>query len=106
LATISVPYVPGADKVTKIEGRTIHPDGTVIPLTVKPDDLLAWFSPCPASRSAVSWNTAFATAGTPSPPHGGFSSRISFTRRTTPSIPTYQASWAACCIRLGSVPVK
>jgi hypothetical protein len=42
LATISVPYVPGADKVTKIEGRTIHPDGTVIPLTVKPDDLLAY----------------------------------------------------------------
>jgi hypothetical protein len=40
LATIRVPYVKGADKVTKIEGRTIHADGTVIPLTVKPDDLV------------------------------------------------------------------
>jgi len=40
LATVSIPYVPGADKVTKIEGRTIHADGTVFPLTVKPDDLV------------------------------------------------------------------
>jgi hypothetical protein len=40
LATVRIPYVPGADKVTKIEGRTIHADGTVIPLTVKPDDLI------------------------------------------------------------------
>jgi hypothetical protein len=40
LATVNVPYVPGADKVTKIEGRTIHADGTVIPLIVKPDDLV------------------------------------------------------------------
>jgi hypothetical protein len=40
LATVSIPYVPGADKVTKIEGRTIHADGTIVPLTVKPDDLI------------------------------------------------------------------
>ena len=40
LATVNVPYIPGADKVTKIEGRTIHADGTVIPLIVKPDDLV------------------------------------------------------------------
>jgi hypothetical protein len=40
LATVNIPYVTGADKVTKIEGRTIHADGTVIPLTVKPDDLV------------------------------------------------------------------
>jgi hypothetical protein len=40
LATVRIPYVPGADKVTKIEGRTIHADGTVYPLTVKPDDLM------------------------------------------------------------------
>src|SRR5208337_150183 len=40
LATVSIPYLPGADKVTKIEGRTIHPDGTIIPLTVKSDDLM------------------------------------------------------------------
>lgn len=40
LATVRIPYVPGADKITKIEGRTIHADGTVIPLTVKPDNLI------------------------------------------------------------------
>jgi transglutaminase-like putative cysteine protease len=40
LATVRIPYVPGADKITKIEGRTIHADGTVIPLTIKPDDLV------------------------------------------------------------------
>ncbi len=40
LATVSIPYVPGADRVTKIEGRTIHADGTIISLTVKPDDLV------------------------------------------------------------------
>jgi hypothetical protein len=40
LATVTIPYFPGADKITKIEGRTIHSDGTVIPLTVKPDELL------------------------------------------------------------------
>jgi len=40
LATVNVPYIPGADKITKIEGRTIHADGTIFPLTVKPDDLM------------------------------------------------------------------
>jgi hypothetical protein len=41
LATVSIPYVPEIDKVTDIEGRTIHADGTVIPLIAKPDDLMA-----------------------------------------------------------------
>jgi hypothetical protein len=40
LATVSIPYEPGIDKLTAIEGRTIHPDGTVIPLTAKPDDIM------------------------------------------------------------------
>jgi len=40
LATIHVPYVQGNRKVTDIRGRTIHPDGTIIPLDVKPEDLL------------------------------------------------------------------
>jgi hypothetical protein len=40
LATIRVPYEHGADKVTDIQGRTIHADGTVIPLTAKPSDLM------------------------------------------------------------------
>ena len=40
LATVSVPYETGFSKVTDIKARTIHPDGTVIPLEGKPDDLL------------------------------------------------------------------
>lgn len=40
LATVELPYLKGADKITNIKGRTIHPDGTVIPLTVKPEDLM------------------------------------------------------------------
>ena len=40
LATVEVPYWKGNKKVTDIKGRTIHADGTVIPLTVKPEDLL------------------------------------------------------------------
>ena len=39
LATVEVPY-GGGNKVSAIRGRTIHPDGTVIPLEVKPEDLL------------------------------------------------------------------
>jgi hypothetical protein len=40
LATIRIPYEHGQFKVTNIQGRTIHADGTVIPLTVKPTDLV------------------------------------------------------------------
>jgi hypothetical protein len=40
LATVEVPYLKGNSKITDIKGRTIHPDGTVIPLAVKPEDLL------------------------------------------------------------------
>ena len=40
LATVSIPYKKGMLKITNIQGRTIHPDGTVIPLTAKPDDLV------------------------------------------------------------------
>lgn len=41
LATITIPYERGNVKVTDIKGRTIHADGTVIPMTVKPEDLLS-----------------------------------------------------------------
>lgn len=41
LATVEIPYLKGDKKVTDIRGRTIHSDGTVIPLTVKPEDLLS-----------------------------------------------------------------
>ena len=42
LATVRIPYEHGEFKVTDIQGRTIHPDGTVIPLTAKPDDVMAF----------------------------------------------------------------
>jgi hypothetical protein len=55
LATVELPYVksdtrdyniPGvfgtdATRIDELKVRTIHPDGTVIPMTVNPDDLLA-----------------------------------------------------------------
>jgi hypothetical protein len=39
-ATIRIPYEHGPFKVTDIKGRTIHADGTIIPLTAKPTDLV------------------------------------------------------------------
>ena len=39
LATVRTPYEHRGFKVTDIQGRTIHSDGTVIPLTAKPTDL-------------------------------------------------------------------
>ena len=39
-ATVEIPYWGGELSVGSISARTIHPDGTVIPLTVKPEDLL------------------------------------------------------------------
>ncbi len=40
LATVEVPYVNGSSKITDIKARTIHADGTVIPLEGKPQDIL------------------------------------------------------------------
>jgi hypothetical protein len=40
LATVDLPYLKGDTKITDIKARTIHPDGTVIPLIGKPADLL------------------------------------------------------------------
>lgn len=39
-ASISIEYPAGQYSIGSISGRTIHPDGTVVPLTVKPDDLV------------------------------------------------------------------
>jgi hypothetical protein len=39
LATVTIPYEHGVDKVTDIEGRTIHSDGTISSLTDTPADL-------------------------------------------------------------------
>lgn len=41
-ATIEVPYVPGYSAPPMIEARTIHPDGTIIPLQGKAEDLLVF----------------------------------------------------------------
>lgn len=40
MATFRIPYAHGIDTVTDIQARTIHPDGTVIPLSAKPTDLM------------------------------------------------------------------
>src|SRR5271165_3059256 len=40
LATVGVPYPRSTFTVTDVKGRTIHSDGTVIPLDVKPADLV------------------------------------------------------------------
>jgi hypothetical protein len=40
LATVEIPYESRHFKVADIKGRTIHSDGTVIPLIGKPEDLL------------------------------------------------------------------
>ncbi len=42
LATVEIPYVHGDTKVTDIKARTIHADGTVIPLSGKPEDLMSF----------------------------------------------------------------
>jgi hypothetical protein len=39
-ATIEIPYWGGDFSIGSISGRTIHSDGTILPLTVKPEDLL------------------------------------------------------------------
>ena len=40
LATQRIPYERGPFKVSDIHGRTIHADGTIIPMTGKPEDLV------------------------------------------------------------------
>jgi hypothetical protein len=40
-ATVELPYLRGVWKVTDIQGRTIHADGTIVPLEGKPEDLLS-----------------------------------------------------------------
>ncbi len=40
LATVEIPYEKGNFKVSDIKARTIHADGTIVPLQGKPEDLL------------------------------------------------------------------
>lgn len=40
LATVRIPYERGFDTISDIQGRTIHADGTIVPLTAKPADLM------------------------------------------------------------------
>ena len=40
LASVQIPYLHSEAKVDKVEGRTVHADGTIIPLSVKPEDLV------------------------------------------------------------------
>jgi hypothetical protein len=39
-ATVEIPYRGGEFSIGSVSGRTIHSDGTIVPLTVKPEDLL------------------------------------------------------------------
>jgi hypothetical protein len=52
-ATVEVPYVAGITALPIIEGRTIHSDGTVIPLVGKPEDLLVTKTSSNHVRAAV-----------------------------------------------------
>jgi hypothetical protein len=40
LATVHMPYLHGVDSITDIQGRTVHADGVIIPLSAKPSDLM------------------------------------------------------------------
>jgi hypothetical protein len=40
LATVTIPYVKGRSSITDVKARTIHADGKIIPLDVKPSDLV------------------------------------------------------------------
>jgi Domain of Unknown Function with PDB structure (DUF3857)/Transglutaminase-like superfamily len=40
MATVEIPYPKGVFSITDIKARTIHPDGTIIPLDIKPTDLV------------------------------------------------------------------
>jgi hypothetical protein len=42
LATVEIPYLRGNYNISAIKARTIHSDGTVIPLVGKPQDLLVY----------------------------------------------------------------
>jgi hypothetical protein len=39
-ATVRVPWMSKYEKFPEVEGRTIHADGTVVPLSVKPTDVM------------------------------------------------------------------
>ena len=40
LSTVEIPYIHEGSTVSNMEARTVHSDGTIIPLTVRPEDLL------------------------------------------------------------------
>jgi hypothetical protein len=52
-ATVEIPYIPGYTAQPIIEGRTIHADGTVIPLVGKTSDLLLFKSHKSHVKAAV-----------------------------------------------------
>ncbi len=40
LGTARLPYEPESEKIVSVEGRTIHADGTIVPLAEKPSELV------------------------------------------------------------------
>ena len=39
MATVELPYLKGGWKISDLKGRTIHADGNIVPLNIKPADL-------------------------------------------------------------------
>ena len=123
LATVRIPYERGEFKVADIKGRTIHPDGTIVPLTTKPADLMelktkdfqinqmVFTLPDVEVGSILEYRLQIRYDDKGSAPTGKFSSHSLSTRRTTTSIrrslaisPTVTAiiSTASCTAKHGS----
>ncbi|MGA8631275.1 MAG: DUF3857 domain-containing protein [Terracidiphilus sp.] len=52
-ANVEIPYPGGPFSIGSISGRTIHTDGTIVPLTVKPENLLIAKSGAARTEKAV-----------------------------------------------------
>jgi hypothetical protein len=98
LATVELPYFRGDTKLTDIKARTIHADGTVIPLVGKPEDLLiskgqdksigkkVFTLPSVETGSILEYSYQLRSTTTTTHPHSGaFSTSISCTRSITRS---------------------
>jgi hypothetical protein len=63
LATVEIRYLQGNVKIADIKARTIHSDGTIIPLVVKPEDLLLTKA---TTKEGYQWQTYLKVFNLPS----------------------------------------
>ena len=82
LATVEVPHWQTTSKVTNIKARTIHADGTVIPLTGKPADLLIFKTKTKSWRELPGRQEGLYPAQCRGWEHPRVSLRIALRRRT------------------------